>query len=269
MSSAAISASSPSRPTSRRPERAAARQYLAGRSPSSSGSWARIIASSRRSSGPGSSPSSSTSSRRPSRIVSSASAWRPARYRASISCPRRRSRSGFSDTSARSSPTRSIGRRGPARRQPLLDRLGVQLLEPGDLALREFVEAVVGQGRAAPQRERLGQLLSRSAGARGFQQRLEAAAVDRVALDLQRVAGGAPAHRAAARPRARAGVTPASAGPDRGRQAAGRPRPPRRADRPSPPPAPAVRARRRAGAAWRLRTPPSRRGPPPPGDPAT
>ena len=73
-------------------------------------------------------------------------------------------------------------------RQPLLDRLQPQLLQARDLALGELVEAMVGERGPAPQRQRRLELVGR-------QQRLEAAAVDRVALDLQRVAGRAPAHR--------------------------------------------------------------------------
>ena len=63
---------------------------------SSAGSCWRIARSSSRSSGPGSTPACSSSSARPSRKRSRASTWRPARYRASISCARERSCSGFS-----------------------------------------------------------------------------------------------------------------------------------------------------------------------------
>ena len=89
---------------------------------------------------------------------------------------------------------------GQLRRQAFLDRLQPQLLEARDLALGELLDAVVGQRRAAPQRERRLQLPggTRRVGAfetRALELRLEAAAVDRVAFDLQRVARGPPAHR--------------------------------------------------------------------------
>ena len=67
------------------------------------GSCARIASWSRLSSGPGSSPSSSASTRRASWKVSSASACRPPRYSASISCPHSRSRNGLSASADRSS----------------------------------------------------------------------------------------------------------------------------------------------------------------------
>src|SRR3954451_22361497 len=80
------------------------------------------------------------------------------------------------------------------RRDALLDGLHAQLLEAEDLGLRELVEAVVGERRPAPQRERRPEL-GRIAGARAPQKELEAPAVDRLALDLQRVAGGPAPHR--------------------------------------------------------------------------
>ena len=91
----------------------------------------------------------------------------------------------------------------PARQlggEPLLDRLQPQLLQARDLALRELVEAVVGQRRPAPQRERRGSCRPPSARPAPLEQRLEAAAVDRLAVDLQRVARGAPADAAARSP---------------------------------------------------------------------
>ena len=96
---------------------------------------------------------------------------------------------------------------GELGREPLLDRLQPQLLQARDLALGELVEAMVGQRRAAPQRERDASCAAARVGRRARrQQRLEAAAVDRLALDLQRVARRAPADRqplAQARPQAR------------------------------------------------------------------
>ena len=53
---------------------------------------------------------------------------------------------------------------GQLGREALLDRLQVQLLQARDLALRELVEAMVGERRAAPQRERRRELLGRAAG---------------------------------------------------------------------------------------------------------
>ena len=107
---AAIAAASSSAPpaTISAPPRARA---LAGRArcrddgASSAGSCARIARSSSCRARPGSSPSPSSSSRRASRYASSASTWRPQRYRASINCPRTRSRNGCSATSPSSSPT--------------------------------------------------------------------------------------------------------------------------------------------------------------------
>ena len=84
---------------------------------------------------------------------------------------------------------------GEPGRQPLLDRLQAQLLQALDLALRELVEAMIGQRRPTPQRERRLEIGRAAVGARALQQRLEAPAVDGVAIDLQRVPGGATADR--------------------------------------------------------------------------
>ena len=73
----------------------------------SEGSCARIACCSSLSSRPGSSPSSSARTARPDMYTSSASAWRPERYSASMSCPRRCSRRGCARTSPSSSPTTS------------------------------------------------------------------------------------------------------------------------------------------------------------------
>ena len=97
-------------------------------------------------------------------------------------------------------PARQLGR------DPLLDRLDLELLEPHDLALRELVEAMVGERRAAPQRQRVDEpLLSTVVGPTraSFQLRLEAAAVDRDPLDLERVPGGPPPDRQRSPTRAR------------------------------------------------------------------
>ena len=82
----------------------------------SAGSCARIMRSSRRSSGPGSSPELVDQ-----QLPSLAHGLQrlglpPARYSATISCPRSRSRSGCSATSACSSPTRSSAPPRPAPR---------------------------------------------------------------------------------------------------------------------------------------------------------
>ena len=61
---------------------------------SSERSWRRISCCISRSSRPGTSPRSLLNISRASWKASSASAWRPERYRASICCPRKRSRSG-------------------------------------------------------------------------------------------------------------------------------------------------------------------------------
>ena len=78
------------------------------------GSWTRIAASSRRTSGPGSTPSSSASTTRNRRHASNASPCRPSRYSAIMSCVHRRSRSGVSATSFSHSATAS--RRPPTAR---------------------------------------------------------------------------------------------------------------------------------------------------------
>ena len=70
----------------------------------------RICWWSSRSPGPGSMPSPSTSAARAAWYASSASAWRPDRYSASISWARRCSRSGCRRTSASSSPISSACR---------------------------------------------------------------------------------------------------------------------------------------------------------------
>jgi hypothetical protein len=75
-------------------------------STSSEGSWRRIASCRRRSSGEGSTPISSTSVRLACRYASSASAWRPDRYRTSMRCPCNRSRNGFAASSASISPFR-------------------------------------------------------------------------------------------------------------------------------------------------------------------
>ena len=80
------------------------------------------------------------------------------------------------------------------RAHPLLDRLHPQLLQPRDLALREVVEAVVGERRPAPQLERglqVGGGRVRVLGPRALEQVLEAVRVDRAALHAERVPGRA------------------------------------------------------------------------------
>ena len=88
------------------------------------------------------------------------------------------------------------------RGNPLLDRLHVQLLQARDLLLGELVEAMIGQRRPAPQTQRRPEIgggalrivaPGRHSGAP--HEFLESAAVDRVRIDLQRVARPAMAHR--------------------------------------------------------------------------
>ena len=81
--------------------------------------------------------------------------------------------------------------------EPLLDRLHPQLLEPPDLALRERLEPMVGERRPAPQRQRRLEVVARGPGlvllerdAGPAEQLLEAVRVDRVVVDVQRVADG-------------------------------------------------------------------------------
>ena len=83
-------------PRDRRLASAAASDEPRDRRARSSGSWRRIRSCSSRSSALGSTPMSSTSRRRAATKASSASAWRPDRYSASIRWACRRSRSGCS-----------------------------------------------------------------------------------------------------------------------------------------------------------------------------
>src|SRR6186997_2291890 len=106
------------------------------------------------SSGEGSIPSSSTSVRRALRYASSASAWRPDRYSASISCPRGRSRSGCSAirglqlrNELGAAPHRQIGL------DPSFQRGEPELLEALGVRERERVVAEVGERGASPESE--------------------------------------------------------------------------------------------------------------------
>ena len=122
----------------------------------SSGSCSRIWRSSRRSDSLGSSPSSAARCCRPSWYTCSACAWRPARYSASISSPRRRSRSGWRSTSASSSPISSSSR--PSARSASIrssSAVSRSSSRPSDLRLRERLVREVGEGRPAPERERV------------------------------------------------------------------------------------------------------------------
>ena len=97
--------------------------------------------------GPVSSPNSSFRSCRARRYVSSASAWRPPRYSASISEAVSRSRSGCSAASASSSPTRS----GPRPAASLsfhsgFERLETHLFQARDRGLRERLIAKLVEG---------------------------------------------------------------------------------------------------------------------------
>ena len=275
MSSAPISASSPSRPiVAFAGAGSGAASTSAGSSASSSGSCARIIPSSRRSSGPGLEPE----------LVDQeppALAHHLQRVRLAAGAIEREHQL----------PAQPLAQRvlGDQRAQ-LADQVG-RLPAASSAASRSSVASSRSSSRraislcansskrwsasAGPRhsasadascpaaRDRVGAL-----DARALEQRLEAPAVDRLALDLERVArrrGGAPA---APRRAARAGARPASAAPARGRRAPRRPRPPPPARRPTRPPAPAARARRRAAAVWRLRTPRAAWGPRPPAAPA-
>jgi hypothetical protein len=76
----------------------------------------------------------------------------------------------------------------------LLERGEPQLVQPCDLGLRERLVGEVGERRAAPQRERLAQLLGRAGGlrpARLAAQPLEQREVQLVALHVEHVAGRA------------------------------------------------------------------------------
>ena len=100
----------------------------------------------------GSMPSSSTSNLRVAAYNANASDWRPERYRASIRCAQRRSRSGCWAVSVSSSATSAAWR--PSSRSASirsLERLQAQLLQAGDLAGGEGVEGEVGQRRTPPQ----------------------------------------------------------------------------------------------------------------------
>ena len=101
-------------------------------------------------SGPGSRPSSSTSVRRAARD-SSASACRPLRYSASISCPCRRSRSGYTATSAFSSPTTRRDGPVPGPRRSVLDRAQPQFLQPDRLHPRARPVGQISQRLPQPQ----------------------------------------------------------------------------------------------------------------------
>ena len=123
---------------------------------SSAGSWRRMSPSRRWSSGPGSIPSSSTSTCRASRYAASASAWRPARYRASIELPAEALAQRMGGDESFEVADEVLLRPGGEREvEPCLERDEAELLEAGDLALRERFVAQVGERRAAPERERL------------------------------------------------------------------------------------------------------------------
>ena len=87
------------------------------------------------------------------------------------------------------------------RRQPRADALfqrgEAQLLEPGDLSLRERLERDIGQRRPAPQSERIVEQAPRrrfvafdASRPRRPDERLEAPRVDRVRLDHEPIARG-------------------------------------------------------------------------------
>ena len=167
------------------------------RSGISIGSCARIAASSSTSRGPGSIPRSWVSSARARRPSSSASACRPSRYRAVISAARSRSRNGCSSTSARSSDTATgspIARSASMRSSSVSSRASSSRSMS---CLRELVVGEVGEGRAAPQRERLaerrggfGRLVRGHGRAAALPKALEALDIERLVGDLEDVARG-------------------------------------------------------------------------------
>ena len=75
---------------------------------------------------------------------------------------------------------------------PILERRQPQVLEPPDLVLRERLVREVGERRSAPEPERLAEAVGGRGGlfvARLLDERLEAGRVERVVLELKRVAG--------------------------------------------------------------------------------
>src|SRR4029079_16301903 len=79
---------------------------------------------------------------------------------------------------------------------PILDRRDVQLLQPGNLGLREALVREVAQGCAAPERKRVAELLGRLLVLAGRERCaatretvLEPVAIQLVRLDPERVGG--------------------------------------------------------------------------------
>ena len=126
--------------------------------------------------------------------------------------------------------------RRQARVDALFQRGEAQLLEPGDLSLRERLERDIGQGRPAPQRERIVEQAPRrrlvaldARRPRGADERLETPRVDRVGLDREAIARRHRLQRRRRRHRASAaGVTRSPGGcasPPRARPVARAPQP--------------------------------------------
>ena len=192
--------------------------------------------------------------------TSSASACRPARYSASISCSQRRSRSGCSrDERLELADDVAVAAELEVGVDPLLDRDEAQLLEPADLRLRQVVERELGERRAAPERERADEqraaLVRRSlrASASSCSNRCASIWSGETAARIRAHASRgrpAPAPCGARRPSSAATPSPSSA--------ARRPRARRRAD-PSGRPGPGEGARAASNARWR--GPPSAIGP--------
>ncbi len=173
------------------------------------GSWRRIACSRCWSSGLGSRPSSSTSVVRRSWYARSASAWRPARYRASISCAWGRSWSGSAAMSASMSPiSAACCPRAISALDPVPDDRQPRLLEPGDRRGGEGLAGEVGQWGAG--RQRLGS--AEEPGRAGWvaaverpsatpRETVESREVELVGLDPKEVAAGAGEQSGLALPR--------------------------------------------------------------------
>ena len=84
----------------------------------------------------------------------SASAWRPLRYRASISWPHSRSRNGCSSRTGRIRPTTSVCPQRQRCLKPPLQRVDPQRLQPGDLRADPAAVRQALQWPSAPQRQR-------------------------------------------------------------------------------------------------------------------
>jgi hypothetical protein len=174
----------------------------------SAASWTRIARWRSASREPGSIPSRSTSARRAAWKASSASAWRPARYSASMSCACSRSLHACSRVSCRSSATSPAWR--PAQRSgldPQLERGEAQLLQALALRRRERRPRELGERRTAPQLEGLAQRRGGSVGIAGLQRPAPGGHAVLEPVQVERrdgPASGSPTASSPARPRRRA-----------------------------------------------------------------